>query len=172
ALEALGAPQVMIVPNGMHRLDASVYKERYPDLVVCCPASAQAKVEQVVAVDNTDVDALSELGMVVHSPAGGFENAYEVPLDDGVALICTDILFHMEHLPGLSGLIMRYITRSTGFFGVTGVGRFFIGKGLRGLTEWLREQSGRRDLRVLTVAHGRSITVDVSGHLKAAAERL
>ncbi|MDM9382425.1 hypothetical protein QUB80_17120 [Chlorogloeopsis sp. ULAP01] len=33
-LESLGTPKIMIVPNRIHRLDARVYKQRYPELLV------------------------------------------------------------------------------------------------------------------------------------------
>ena len=45
-LEALGPPEVLIVPNRMHRLDAAVYKERYPKIRVVCPAAARQHVAQ------------------------------------------------------------------------------------------------------------------------------
>src|SRR5258706_9731519 len=42
-IEAFGTPEVLIVPNGFHRLDAKVYKDRYPKLKVLCPAGATKK---------------------------------------------------------------------------------------------------------------------------------
>ena len=172
ALEALGPPKILIVPNRMHRADAGAYKERYPDLVVCCPEGARAAVGAVVAVHDTAPAVLKEHGIVCHGDPS-FEHTYELPLDDGVALVCADSLFHLrEHLPGCGGLIARYITRSTGFFGVTGLGRVFLGKGKAALKSWLEEQALRDDVRVFVMAHGEPVTTGVSAKLREAAARL
>ena len=48
---------MLVVPNGFHRLDAKVMKDRYPALRVFCPAGGRKKVEQVVKVDGTYADA-------------------------------------------------------------------------------------------------------------------
>ena len=50
-IEAFGTPSVLVVPNGFHRLDAKVFKDRYPAMRVYCPAGDRKKVEQVVKVD-------------------------------------------------------------------------------------------------------------------------
>jgi hypothetical protein len=55
-IEELGAPAFMIVPNGHHRLDARIYKERYPSLVVVAPAGAREQVAKIVPVDTTTPD--------------------------------------------------------------------------------------------------------------------
>jgi hypothetical protein len=172
ALEALGEPRVLVVPNRLHRSDAGVYKERYPELRVCCPEGARKAVEQVVAVDATSAELLPPLGITCHL-GGAFEHIYELPLHEGVALVCADSLFHVrEHFPGLQGFVMRYITRSTGFFGVTGLGRMFLGKGIKPLKEWLLQQAARDDVRAFVVGHGSAVTSDVAGALRGAAERL
>ncbi len=172
ALEALGAPKILVVPNRMHRSDAGVYKERYPDLVVCCPEGARDAAAKVVAVDNVSPVVLEPHGIVCHGDPS-FEQTYELPLDDGVALICADALFNlMEHLPGFSGFMARYVSRSTGFFGVTGLGKLFLGKQAPVLKAWLNAQADRDDVRLFVVAHGEPVTTDVSARLREAAARL
>ena len=52
-IEALGRPRFMVVPNGFHRLDARIWKQRYPDVKVLCPPGARKRVEQAAAVDAT-----------------------------------------------------------------------------------------------------------------------
>jgi hypothetical protein len=49
-IESLGRPEVMIVPNGHHRADAAVYKQRYPNLSVVCPKGSQTAVAEKVQV--------------------------------------------------------------------------------------------------------------------------
>src|ERR671938_349083 len=52
-LEALGRPNIMIVPNTGHRMDAAFYKKRYPKLKVISPAASRSKIEQVIKTDAT-----------------------------------------------------------------------------------------------------------------------
>src|SRR6187401_3081037 len=50
-LEAFGRPAFLIVPSDKHRLDAKIWKDRYPAMQVVAPAGAREKVEEVVKVD-------------------------------------------------------------------------------------------------------------------------
>ncbi|NJL78518.1 MAG: hypothetical protein HC917_06090, partial [Richelia sp. SM2_1_7] len=63
-LESLGTPKILVVPNRIHRLDAGVYKKRYPKLIVVCPAAAKPYVEQTVAVDGIAEEILPTYGIV------------------------------------------------------------------------------------------------------------
>src|SRR5262245_46104947 len=54
-LEAWGTPAFLIVPNKGHRMDARIFKERYPGLSVVAPPSAKTKVDEIVRVDKTEV---------------------------------------------------------------------------------------------------------------------
>src|SRR6266567_4702633 len=55
-LEAFGAPTVLVVPNGFHRLDVHAWKERYPRLCVVCPPESRLRVSKVVAGRAAGVD--------------------------------------------------------------------------------------------------------------------
>src|SRR5262245_60988306 len=55
-IEALGEPRYLIVPGPAHRLDAVIFKQRYPRVQVITPPGGAKRVEAVVAVDATDVD--------------------------------------------------------------------------------------------------------------------
>src|SRR5512142_3393143 len=44
-IEAFGEPALLVVPNGYHRLDAKVFKKRYPKMKVIAPEGAKKKVE-------------------------------------------------------------------------------------------------------------------------------
>ncbi|HEY0137672.1 MAG TPA: hypothetical protein VGB85_26485, partial [Nannocystis sp.] len=46
----------IIVPNGYHRLDARVFKDRYQAARVLCPRGGRAKVEEVVPVEGAYED--------------------------------------------------------------------------------------------------------------------
>lgn len=105
-LESLGMPKILVVPNRIHRLDAGVYKQRYSQLIVVCPAAKQY-VEEVVEVDGIAEEVLPAYGTICHTPAGmrPQELVYELPLPTGKALVFTDILFNFnksylqQHLP-------------------------------------------------------------------------
>jgi hypothetical protein len=173
ALESFGEPEVLVVPNGMHRLDAKVYKDRYPNLKVVCPKAAVQKVEQKLKVDGTSEDVLPPLGVKVLNPDGvkPFELVYELPTNNGAALVFTDLLFNLDHLPGFDGLLMRLIG-STGFFGMTKIGRMLLLRDAAKFSSWLSALASRKDLSLLMVAHGKEISVDVANHLRNAASRL
>jgi hypothetical protein len=172
-LEALGTPDLILVPNRMHRLQAPAYAARYPEARVVCPAAARDHVAKLVRVHATAEEALPPLGVSCHAPPGvkGGELVYELPLEGGVALVFTDLLFNLRHLPGVSGWLVRLIG-SSGFFGVTRLGRALMLQDRRALAAWLREQAAREDLRVISVAHGERIEGDCGQRLRDAADRL
>ena len=78
ALEKLGTPKVMIVPNEGHRSDAPRYKARYPELEVLGPSGARAKIEEVIKLDATCEEALPGLGIVCHVPDGAKPPSHEL----------------------------------------------------------------------------------------------
>src|SRR5690349_15934209 len=51
ALERFGIPTFLVVPSDRHRMDAKIWKERYPKMVVLTPDGARDKVSEVVPVD-------------------------------------------------------------------------------------------------------------------------
>src|SRR5690349_10469097 len=55
-LEDFGTPSFLIVPGDLHRIDAKIWKDRYPELFVVAPAGARERVSEVVPVDADDVD--------------------------------------------------------------------------------------------------------------------
>jgi hypothetical protein len=183
-LESLGTPKILIVPNRIHRLDASVYKQRYPQLIVVCPAAAKPYVEQVVAIDGIAEEVLPTYGIICHEPIGirPQELVYELSLPTGKALVFTDILFNLnksyfqQHLPTGEFLLQwlgASVIGSSGFFGITGLGRRFFMKERNAYRQWLEALAdGIPDLRVISVAHGSPIVVDCNYRLREAAKRL
>lgn len=172
ALEALGTPRVMVVPNGFHRMDAAAWKARYPDLRVVCPAAVRAKVEEKVKVDGDDTDLP---GVVTHTLPGckEDEHAYELDSGDGKALLFCDALFNVDHRPGFGGFVLKLVG-STGFFGMTRVGRLALLKDAAPWKAWLAAQAERDDVTLVTVAHGNAVVgkAQVKEKLAAAAARL
>ncbi len=173
-LEELGKPKILLVPNPMHRLDSVVYKERYPEITVICPSAARKKVSEKVEVDATCEELLPTMGIKVHEIAGvnPIELCYEVKLAaGGKALVFTDALMNMPHLPGFDGWLMKLIG-TTGSFGMTKVGKLLLLKEKAAFKNWLLERAADSELRAILIAHGASVTENCSAQLKAAAERL
>jgi len=40
AIEDFGEPAYMIVPGDLHRMDAKIWKDRYPNMIVVAPAAS------------------------------------------------------------------------------------------------------------------------------------
>ncbi|HHO52924.1 MAG TPA: hypothetical protein ENK18_19125 [Deltaproteobacteria bacterium] len=173
ALEALGPPRILIVPNRMHRTDAAAYKERYPQLQVVAPRAARAAVEEIVPVDAVAEEILPTLGIEPLIPDGlkPSELVYRVPVASGCALLITDLLFNLPHQRGLSGLVLRYLTRSTGGFKVTGLGRVMLVQDRSRLGRWLLQLAEPEPVAIV-VAHGDWITTDCAACLRQAASAL
>ncbi|MGK7895874.1 MAG: hypothetical protein AB4372_20240 [Xenococcus sp. (in: cyanobacteria)] len=178
-LESLGTPKIMIVPNRIHRIDASVYKQRYPELLVVAPKVAKPYVEEEVPVDAIAEELLPNYGIICHQPAGirPQELVYELPLSRGKALIFTDILFnltpsYLDRYVPRNKLIFRWLGAS-GYFGITALGKRFFMTDKIAYREWLRDLAGSTpSLCVISVAHGEPITMNCTERLREAAARL
>jgi hypothetical protein len=169
-IERLGRPEVLVVPNGFHRADAAVWKDRYPAMRVVCPEAARPKVEEVVKVDGKDTETV---GVIVHEVPGikEGEHVYEVDAGAGHALVMCDLLFNLPHLPGFGGFVLRMLG-STGRFGLTPTGKFLMVKDTRQLRKWLEEEASAPELSLICVGHGEPVLADPALKLKEAAERM
>ncbi len=172
-LESLGTPEFMVVPNREHTLDAAKYKARYPNLQVLCPQVAMRRVRSIVKVDAAVEDKLPAFGIPCLQPEGvrRYEFCYLIGPPDGRVLVFSDLLFNLKHLHGPEGWLLKTIG-STGFFGMTGVGRFFLLKKKRVFAEWLRKIADTDGLRAICVGHGEAIRDNPRERLIEAADRI
>lgn len=178
ALAELGEPQVMVVPNGLHRLDCGVYKARFPALKVFAPAAARARVEKIVPCDGTVEENAASWGVRVLAPDGlkRSEYIYEVDCGDGDTAVPTrawvvcDQLFHLDHFSGFSGWLIKWIG-SSGFFGITGIGRMLLMTDRRAFAAWLQQQALNAP-EIIIPAHGKVVTTGSGQKLADAAARL
>jgi hypothetical protein len=173
AIEAIGPMRLMIVASQFHCLHESLYAERYPQLTVVCPVGSRAKVTRHVRVDD-DLEAVAEgygFRWLAADGVKAAERVVELPIRGGSAWLLGDMMMNLPHLPGLDGWLFKLLG-STGFFGMTAIGRFLLLKDKAAFKAWLVAQAGRDDLRVIGVSHGDVIAADCQERLRSAAGRL
>lgn len=168
-LEAEGRPAWLIVPGDLHRMDAGIWKDRYPDIKVVAPSGAQKAADKVVHVDATDPDFGDDsVRFVTVQGMSGHEAALIVRRPAGTTLIVNDIIGNMPHDSG-------FVLRITGFAGhephipVPIKMSLKEKEVLRGqLLTWAREPGLRR----IIMSHGEPIEDDAPGRLRDLAESL
>ena len=158
AIEALGTPSFMVVPNPGHRLDAKIFKTRYPDIVVVAPPGAKAAIEEVVPVDSTEGDfGDPEVRFVVVDGTAENESALIVERAGDTTLITNDIIGHVTKPRGIGAKIMARLFG----YGVHGaqiprtVRRFITDR--KALAAQMRAWAELPNLKRLIVSHGTPI---------------
>ena len=107
-LEDFGTPTYLIVPSDIHRMDASAWKQRFPAMRVIAPAGARSKVEEIVAVDATEVDfGDPAVRFLTVQGTGDREAALVVETKSGTTLIVSDLIFNLANRPGISGWLWK-----------------------------------------------------------------
>ena len=108
ALEDYGRPAFLVVPNDHHRLDARVWKERYPSLQVVAPEGSRTKVEEVVHVDTTAPSFGDPNVQFVTVPGTrGHEAALVIRTPNGTTLVLNDLVGNIRHESGFGGWLLR-----------------------------------------------------------------
>jgi hypothetical protein len=172
-LETWGTPTFLIVPNGGHRMDAKIFKARYPGVRVVGPAGAKKKIEEVVKVDATEVD-FGDANVRYELVAGTAdrEGVLIVGSKGGTTLVFTDAIMNMQKLPGFGGFLMGLV----GFTGpkpkVSGPARMALVKDKKALRADLERRADTRDLVRIEVGHGSPITSEPAAALRNAAAGL
>lgn len=172
-IESLGRPALLVVPNGLHRLDLHAFRARYPRLRVHCPPEAHARVAAVVPVDG-HWDDLPPDPDVRAEPLRGSrygEAALVVRSGDRTSLLFGDTVMNLPHLPGAQGLLLRLLG-STGGPRVTRLARLLSVSDRRLLASHLLRLAGLPGLSRLVVSHGRNVEEDAAGVLRAVAHDL
>ena len=172
-IEAYGSPAFLIVPSDIHRLDARIYKDRYPVLEVVAPEGAREKVEKVVHVDTT----LPRFGdpnvkFVTVKGVEGHEAALVVRTPRGTTLVVNDIVGNIHGAHGAGGWILK----KAGFAGdepqVPRVVKKKIVEDERALGEQFEEWAAIPNLTRILVSHGSPIETDPTGTLRALSRSL
>jgi hypothetical protein len=108
SLEAFGRPAFLVVPSDKHRLDARMWKTRYPLMQVIAPQGARSKVEKQIAVDTAEPSFDDANVQFVTVPGtGGRESALIVRSANSYTLILNDLVGNINNASGLGGWILR-----------------------------------------------------------------
>ncbi|MET0400781.1 MAG: hypothetical protein ABW123_00205 [Cystobacter sp.] len=154
-LEALGPLAVLIVPNGMHRLDAPAYKKRYPSLRVYAPRGSREKVEEALAVDGTYEDFVADDSVRLEMLNGvkDLEGAMLVRSRDGTTLVLNDALFNMDRKKDVLGWLITTVLGSAPGPRVSRLSKWVFVKDARALREDFERYAALPGLVRLVVSH-------------------
>jgi hypothetical protein len=172
-LEAYGTPWFLIVPNERHRMDARIWKDRYPALRVVAPPGARDRVAETVPVDATSADFEDPRVRLITVPGtDAREFALEVRTAVGTTLIVNELIWNIDGLPGFGGWL-------AGAMGMTGdepkmpaVVKAFSVKDKTALGAQLQSWAQIEGLDRIVVSHGDIITDDPAGTLARLAASL
>jgi hypothetical protein len=173
-IDRFGAVGHILVPSGYHRLDAAVYKTRYPQARLLCPRGARQKVAEVVAVDGTyeDLQPDDAVTLTTLEGVGAQEGVLIVRSSDGATAVFNDALFNMPHGSGLTGFVLKHITQSSGGLRVSRLMRILVLKDKAAFREHLERLADTPHLRRIIVAHHQMYSGDAGAALRAVAATL
>jgi hypothetical protein len=159
-IDAWGKVSTIVVPNGYHRLDAKVFKDRYPDAKVIAPGGARAKVAQVVPVDGTYADAAADASVeLVHlDGTKDREGAMIVRAPGDTTVVLNDAVFNMPHGKGVTGFVLRRLTQSSGGPTVSRISRWLVVADKKAFRAHLERLAELPDLKRVIVSHYETIT--------------
>ena len=158
-IEELGTPAFLIVPNGFHRLDSRIWKQRYPEMKVICPPGARKRVAEAVKVDAvTDVLKDRDVDFVIAAGTRKMEGALIVRRAKGTTLVINDLISNVRHPKGIGANVMARLFG----FGVHGPQmarevKWLLVKDKPALAKQMREWAALPDLKRLIVSHGEII---------------
>lgn len=169
-IEAFGKPAYLVVPNSFHRMDAIIYKQRYPKLEVLCPQSARKRVSAIVPVAG-HLGEMPKDGIVDMFHIRGMkerEGAIVVREDGTSALVFNDALLNVPQGSG----IVNWFMAPTGTLGVPRFARWMLAKSSAEMKEHLLELAKTPQLGHVVPGHGDVIATNAAAQLTTAAERL
>jgi hypothetical protein len=158
ALEDYGRPTFLVVPNGHHRLDARIWKDRYPSMQVVAPEGARSKVTEIVPVATTDPRFGDPNVQFVTVPGTrASEAALVVRTRNGTTLVLNDLVANIRHESGFGGWFLRL----AGFVGdepqIPRVVKLAMIDDKAALRKQLLEWAELGDLKRILVSHGEQI---------------
>jgi hypothetical protein len=169
-IEAWGDPAFLIVPNGFHRQDALIYKQRYPKLAVFCPQGARKRVAGVVEVAGHLDEVPKDPNVEVFHLRGmkEREGAVRIRGSASAGVVFNDALLNLAPTGGVAGFFMA----PTGRLSVPRFTRWMMMKSGGELKEHLTELAATKDLRHVVPGHGAVLAEAAREKLMEAAKPL
>lgn len=172
-VEMLGTPRYLVVPGDAHRLDARIFKQRYPMLRVITPPGSLKRVRNAVEVDATEVDFRDpDVIWQVADGTEGHEAALLVRRAAGATLIVGDLISNLPRKPGFEGWLLQIM----GFGGegpqIPNVEKMLVVKNKAGLRQQFLDWAAVAGLKRIVVCHGRPIEDDPATALRGLASKL
>ena len=154
-LEAYGCPAYLIVPSDKHRLDAKIWKERYPAMQVIAPEGSRAKVEEAVPVGTAEPRFDDPNVQFVTVPGTrGCEAALVVRTPSGTTLVLNDVVGNIRDAAGFGGWLLHL----AGFAGeqaqIPTVVKMAVIEDTKALRLQLLEWAAIESLQCILVSHG------------------
>lgn len=157
-IEALGPPRYLVVPGDAHRLDAKIYKERYPRLRVLTPLGARDRVEKAVHVDATEVDfGDPDVTWHVVAGSGGHEAALLVRRASGITILLSDLIGNLRRKGGFEGWMLHVMGFGDDVPVVPTVERLLMVESKAQLRQQFLDWAAIPDLRRIIMSHGKPI---------------
>jgi hypothetical protein len=106
--DTYGRPAFLVVPSHRHRLDAKVWKERYPAMQVVAPEGSRKIVEEALHVDTTEPH-FGDAGVQFVTVPGTtrHESALLIHTPEGTTLVLNDVIGNLRPTSGLNGWFLR-----------------------------------------------------------------
>ena len=169
-VEAFGKPAYLVVPNSFHRMDAIIYKQRYPGLNVLCPQAARKKVAKVVDVAG-HLDEMPKDEQVALFHLRGMkqrEGAVVVSSGRSSGVVFNDTVLNIPKRGGPIG----WLEAPNGTVGVPRFARWLLMKNGAELKQHLEELASTPGLAHLVPGHGDVVQATAARALSEAAARL
>jgi hypothetical protein len=168
-LEAWGEPSVLIVPNGYHRQDARIWKQRYPKATVVAPPKGRKRIEKVVAVDVTTTEAPGDDTVrVIPMDGCASDTLLEVRSGDTVTLVFCDAILNIPKRGGLVGFFLA----PTGQVSTPRFQRWFGMQDKAAFAAHLERLAETPNLKRLLFGHGEPVTDNAPEALRAVTRQL
>jgi hypothetical protein len=168
-LEAWGEPSLLIIPNGYHRQDARIWKQRYPKATVVAPPRGRKRIEKIVHVDLATTEAPSDDTVrIVPMDGCASDTLLEIRSGDAVTLVFCDAIMNVPKQGGFMGFLLA----PTGQVSTPRLQRWLGMQDKRAFAAQLEQLAAAPGLQRLLFGHGPPVTEDAPGELRRVAAQL
>jgi hypothetical protein len=172
-IETWAVPRYLVVPGDAHRLDARIFKDRYPTIRVITPPGARRRVARAVEVDSTDADfGDPDVKYLCVAGAGGHEAALLVHRQSGSTLIVNDLIGNLRRQAGFGGWLLHIMGFGDDDPQIPTVERMLMIVSNAQFREQLLSWAEVSDLGRIVMSHGELIQSNPSSALRKLAETL